>query len=211
MIARFLLLALVTAQIAIAQSSPLQTLDGLLAAPPSATAAQTADDAVSFFLDHLKSPLLQDLPKTTIRQRLTEMQLQFISGNQPGIPEVALVEACNSWDSIVGLSDRMEQSAAALHEYRVAMSEISPHLFVRGSTGQVLYTASPLEAFYILDLCMAEGGIPQVAHGQQVVNTNLLDTQASEDAAALAQYYSRTAAQARVAQVISILKFAGLD
>ncbi|NNN19801.1 MAG: hypothetical protein HKL84_08110 [Acidimicrobiaceae bacterium] len=206
-----LVLALfVSFQFALAQTSHLHTLDMMLAETGSQGTQGTAENATSFLLDHLRGPLLDAVDRAEIEQYTAKSESDYLSGASQGIPEIKLVEACNQWKGTVELGIKTEPNAAALHDYRVAMSEVSPHLFRRGSSGQVSYLVSPIEALYIVDVCLSEGGVPHVQHGEGSVDQASVLAAASSYGKALTKYESTTSAIQRKQLVLRLLKSACL-
>ena len=201
----------ITALFAQAQSSPLHTLDEMIAQSTPGSPDSAAENTVTFLLNHAQSTTLHDLDSATMESALVHEQSNFLSGNQPGIREIAIVQACNNWSTTLGLTTFVEPSAAALHSYRIAMSEIYPHLFPRGSNGQVTYTVSPLEALYLVDTCLSEGHIPHVIRGNQTTSQNDLIAAAKQYASTLEKYESSTPLNQQNLHTLEILKIAGLN
>ncbi len=208
---RYFALSLILTCMASAQSSTLHTLDTLVAGTQAGADEQATNNSISYLMDHLQSAMLQGVETSDIQQTLVRDQLQFLAGTRPGIPEINLILACNAWNSALGLDSQNAKNAAPLHEYRIAMSELSPHLFSRGPSGQVPYTTSPLEAFYIVDTCLAQGGVPHVHHSGQLTSGSDLASKASTFGEALGHYYATTTQQQRYAEVVTLLGITGID
>lgn len=90
------------------------------------------------------------------------------------------------------------------------MSELYPHLFPRGTNGQVIYLISPLEAIYLIDTCMSEGQIPHVIRGNETTSQSNQIAAAEQYARTLEKYESSTALNQQKLHAIEILKMAGL-
>lgn len=110
--AQFILTLFVASLVAQGQPSPLHTLDQIIAESTSRSPDSEAENTITFILDHALSTTLHNLDTSTIESTFVHKQSSFLSGNQPGIPEIAIVRACNEWSATLSISASGENNAA---------------------------------------------------------------------------------------------------
>ncbi len=197
--------------LASAQKQPLMSLDGLLAPAKTSTSQQAAEVAAKYLVDILQGLPRKDLERQKCPSSLIDAQTKYLGDPRNGVPEAALTSACNTWFVSVGATSAVGQTASDLHAYRIAMSEVAPHLFVRSTNGQVPSSMSPIEAFYILDTCFAQGSFPGVTHSAGGINQDTIVQNLTQYAHHVDAYYAHTSPEERRLKLASLLSVIALN
>lgn len=197
--------------LASAQKPPLMSLDGLLASAKTSTSQQSVEAAAKYLVDNLQGFPIQDLDRQKFTSSLIAAQTKYLDDPRTGVPEAALTSACNTWFVSAGATTAVGQTAADLHAYRIAMSEVAPHLFVRSTNGQVPSSMSPIEAFYILDICFAQGSFPGVTHSTGGINQDVIVQSLTQYAHHVDAYYAHTSPEERRLKLTTMLSAIALN
>lgn len=197
--------------VAFAQTPPLMSLDSLLAPAKTNTSQQSVEAAAKYLVDNLQGFPIQDSDRQKLTSSLIAAQTKYLGDPRTGVPEAALTSACNTWLVSVGATPAVGQSAADLHAYRIAMSEVAPHLFVRSTNGQVPSSMSPIEAFYILDTCFAQGSFPGVMHSTGGINQDIIVQRLTQYAHHVEAYYAHTSPEERRLKLTTMLSVIALN
>jgi hypothetical protein len=128
----------------------------------SSERAASYDALAKFVLGNAYSADLSAL--TGLQAELSSAQKEFVAEpKKHGSSDFDVIAAFDEWRGVLRDPNAQPTSPYMLYRFRASLSHFAPSLITKDENGIVSDRLSPVEAVYLFDFLIANGGVPQVS------------------------------------------------